>query len=86
MTCGGAVATAVLREGMARSEFRCHSAAGGAKRTEIPLPIGPAKSVQDTDYNGVCAAEGARFGSRKTFSPCWQGKAQGAIALGCAWR
>jgi hypothetical protein len=48
MTCGGAVAAAVLREGMAGSEFRCHSAAGGAQRTEIPLPTDVAKLIQAT--------------------------------------
>jgi len=34
---------------MARPEFRCHSAAGGAERSEIPLPTGVAKLIQAAD-------------------------------------
>ena len=75
MTCGGALAEAVMREGMAGSEFRCNSAAGGGKRTEIPLPTSSAKPIQDTDYNRFMTPRGGSLGAEIRSLPCWQGKA-----------
>ena len=74
MTCGGAIAAAVLREGMAVRiplPFRCRR----CKRAEIPLPTDSAKPIQATDYNGFAPSRGALLGARKTVFPCWQGKA-----------
>jgi len=81
MIYGGAAATAVLREGMAGSEFRCHSAAGGAKRTEIPLPIGPAKPIQITDYNRLVTPKECFLGAGKRFLPAGRER-----VLGGRWR
>ncbi len=69
MTCSGAVAAAVMREGVTGSEFRCNSAAGDAKRTEFPLPTGSAKPVQVTDYNRVVMPKGGFLGAEKGFFP-----------------
>jgi hypothetical protein len=68
MTCGGAVAAAVISEGMVGFEFRCNSAAGGAKRTGIPLPTGSAKPIQVTDYNRLVTPKEAFWEPKEVFS------------------
>ena len=86
MTDGGAVAAAVIREGVAGSEFRCHSAADGTKRTEIPLPTGSPKLVQDIDYNRLVTPMERFLGAEKGFFPALRERPQGAMALGGARR
>jgi hypothetical protein len=86
MTCGGAVAAAVISEGMVGSEFFCNSAAGGAKRTGIPLPTGSAKPIQITDYNRFMTLIEHFLGAERGVFPAVRERPQGTMALGGARR